>query len=143
MGIVAAVSIDRQGRDDVTFNASLWSRALGRRIGVLSLLAALLSWSMTASAEPLPPEQVPEALRPWIPWVLDGVGDEACTLVGEARVCAWLDQLRIEAGDSGAEFSLRVVAERRTVVPLPGSTKLWPQAVKVDGDAASVYPLVI
>ncbi|MBW2453548.1 MAG: hypothetical protein JRI68_03510 [Deltaproteobacteria bacterium] len=93
-------------------------------------LACLLV-SSTARAERLSPDQVPAELRDWIPWVLDEVGDEACTLADGERVCVWLGRLSLNVSPTGGRFRLELLTERATRVPLPGSTKHWPAGVKV------------
>ncbi|MCR3961342.1 hypothetical protein NUK42_21735, partial [Aeromonas veronii] len=59
-------------------------------------LVALMLMSMMAStslcAAPLPDEQVPAPLKPWIGWSLGGLDQRACPLApgsDSVRLCAW------------------------------------------------------
>ena len=106
---------------------------------VLALVMTIgLLLAPRAYGQPLRAEDVPPELRPWIPWVLDELGVDACPAIGEARVCAWLGRLVIDASAKGASFRLEVWTERRTSVPLPGSAQQWPQGVKVGSEPAVV-----
>ena len=58
------------------------------------LLAIALAVASRAAVEarPLAPEAVPEALKPWISWVLHGLDDLGCPALfsdPRARRCAW------------------------------------------------------
>lgn len=113
-----------------------WSRFVVR---VVALVATLLVFSpITAGAQPLDVQTVPPELRPWIPWVLEGIGDAACTSVLDTRQCVWLSRVSVDATATGASFELEVLTERRTRVALPGSSKQWPESVAVGGE-----PLVV
>lgn len=98
-----------------------------------------LSGSVFASSVP-----VPEALRDWVPWALDGHEHAACPrLAGadeDAKVCLWPGELSIAARDDGAGFSLPVTVYARSPVALPGSETAWPQDVSSDGRALAVVP---
>ncbi|RLB60954.1 MAG: hypothetical protein DRI90_12530, partial [Deltaproteobacteria bacterium] len=110
---------------------------LGRGALAAWVLAALLV-SSAGRAERLKAAQVPAELREWIPWVLDEVGDDACTLVEDQRVCAWLGRLSLEVSATGGSFRLQLLTERSTRVPLPGSSKHWPVGVKVGAERGVV-----
>jgi hypothetical protein len=101
-------------------------------------LAAVILIASAAAADPLGPADVPEPLRPWIPWALDGAGDASCPAVDDAFVCAWLAGLELVPDDGGATFRLDVLLEKRGRVALPGSTREWPVEVTVGGEALVV-----
>lgn len=86
---------------------------------------------------------VPDALRPWVPWVLHDQEEALCPRpLGEddadEKMCAWPARLRLELRAKGGGFVSVVRAFRRMSVALPGSGKHWPQDVRVDGQPAVV-----
>ncbi|GAB4210369.1 MAG: hypothetical protein OHK0013_30940 [Sandaracinaceae bacterium] len=104
-----------------------------------------------ATAQPLPEADVPPALRPWIPWALDGVASWGCTLrdgtsdndanpvVGSAEpVCVWPGELTLRLAADGATFAIEATSDRRTALALPGRARHWPREVTVDGRPAVV-----
>lgn len=89
------------------------------------------------------PTPVPEALRDWVPWALEGHESAACpSLAGDAdaHVCLWPGELQLAARDEGATFVLPVTVHARSAVPLPGDTSHWPQDVSADGRSLPVVP---
>lgn len=103
---------------------------------LLGLLVSLL-----AEARPLPPEQVPEPLRTWIPWVLYGQEQSRCPLLfnnQELRLCAWPSPLVVRLDSHGGGFSQTWQVYATGAVPLPGDGRHWPLAVQVDGKPATV-----
>jgi hypothetical protein len=110
--------------------------ALARWLAKLALCAFVLVCSSRAAA--LDAEDVPEPLRPWLPWVLEQLGDSVCPELPEGPVCAWPGRLELELSESGGRFRLAVSLDRRARVVLPGGDKQWPQEVLVDGRAAVV-----
>ncbi|MCY1072156.1 hypothetical protein OV090_45845 [Nannocystis sp. RBIL2] len=115
---------------------------------VLALTMLLFASAATAApprdpAEPAAqtPADVPEALRPWIPWVLQPLSDRACPYVhasSSERRCAWPSQLELELTDERGSFAQRWQLYAKGVVPLPGDPRRWPQDVEVDGQPAVV-----
>jgi hypothetical protein len=85
---------------------------------------------------------VPESLKPWIPWVLHGDGEEArCPqLSGHEgqRVCAWPARLTLALGDRGGTFSQEWEVWKKGEAALPGDEEHWPGTVRVDGKPAAV-----
>jgi hypothetical protein len=125
-------------------------RALGSLASALSF-GLLLCAPLTALAQPLPEADVPPALRPWIPWALDGAAAYGCTFrdgaidndanpafgTGEP-VCVWPGDLAVSIAASGGSFVLEATSDRRTPVALPGGSRHWPADVRVDGRPAVV-----
>ncbi len=104
--------------------------------GFLLALAA----SGTTFATPTP---VPDALRDWVPWALEGHESATCpSLAGDndAHVCLWPGELQLSARDDGASFTLPVTVHARSAVPLPGDETHWPQDVSADGRSLPVVP---
>ena len=114
-----------------------------------SVMVSALVWAVPAWARP-PAEdsgstkavEVPEQLKPSIPWVLHGEGEEArCPqLAGEydKRVCAWPARLTLTLGERGGTFSQEWQVWNKGQAGLPGDKEHWPQSVRVDGKAAGV-----
>ena len=100
------------------------------------LVPALLA--MSVSAQPLKPDDVPDSLKPWVPWVLYAEPNHRCATVGGAAICQWPGPLSLMVNDEGARFVQRYFLDREGPVQLPGNPTLWPQRVRVDGEAAVV-----
>jgi len=110
-----------------------------RAIPYLVFLFVLLLFSTSAFCSEN--TGAPKILREWIPWVLHNLEDKTCTLRSDdttRRYCSWPSSLNIELYDSMAVFNQKWLIETASLVPLPGSRKLWPEAVK-DGKT----PLIV
>ncbi len=115
----------------------------------LSLVALGLSLSVlgvSAASAQQPPVPVPEVLTPWVPWVLADAPLYGCTLATAATdsdrtrdpICVWPGELRIEVGEGGATFTLLGSSDRRHAFALPGSERIQPVDVRLDGRPAVV-----
>ena len=107
-------------------------------IAFLLIVAALLG---PAAAAEFPLSSVPDPLKSWVPWVLDGVEDTGCPHLfddGDKRYCAWPGVLEVKAGAGGASFAQEWSVYRPTWLTLPGDGQQWPQEVSVDGKALAV-----
>lgn len=89
---------------------------------------------------------VPDELRGWTDWVLEGKEYRDCPFFfdrgAEAEgdfVCAWPGALSLEVFAGGARFDMqwRAYGDEQWLA-LPGSTDYWPDAVTVDGRPALV-----
>jgi len=105
---------------------------------VAALLLPLTALASGASAQPFRERDVPDALKSWIPWALDGAKNSVCPVAGAQAVCLWPGRLALDLGSGGGSFLLGVRAEHDLDVPLPGADKPWPQAVTLDGKPAPV-----
>jgi len=110
------------------------------------LAALLLGLVPTATnAAPLTPAEVPEPLKPWVPWVLQGVPGAACPYVHastQEKRCSWPSRLELALEDTRGEFVQEWLVHETAWVPLPGDDKRWPQEVKVSElSAASPVPV--
>jgi hypothetical protein len=112
-------------------------RLLSRLLPVFLLLLVVPA---SASAErALDPKAVPDPLKPWTAWALDGV--ERCPIFNDhadQSRCAWPARLELVLGDHGGTFTQRWHLDGAASVPLPGDAKRWPTSVDVDGKAALV-----
>ena len=121
----------------VTHGAATLQRSWHRLLAIAALLAAATG----AQAGPLPLRDVPDPLKSWVPWVLQGEETFGCPHLaqdGEQRHCAWPGVLQLKVSSGGASFSQSWQAWRSTWVRLPGEVKQWPQNVLLDGKPAAV-----
>ncbi|MBV9947126.1 MAG: hypothetical protein JOZ69_09785, partial [Myxococcales bacterium] len=115
---------------------------LARWLFVVCALAVLVAGGRAvAQPPPLDPARVPEPLKPWTAWVLDGDDRRACPdLLGnsDASRCAWPSRLELALDERGGRFSQVWRIDARSWVPLPGDGKRWPLDVQADGRPALV-----
>ncbi len=100
---------------------------------VLLFVAATLS---KAQPGPIPRDKIPEALRPWVDWVLHDHEESLCPFLqnaGHERRCAWPSPLVLSLDDKTGRFTQDWLVFQKGWVPLPGDERRWPQDVKVDG----------
>lgn len=117
--------------------ASKTSVSLRRFRSTAPLAVLLLSFgALSAAAEPLARESVPEPLRPWIDWVLRGHEREQCPFLhaGDQRVCVWPSRLALVLDASGGRFEQELRVYQPSWAPLPGDAEHWPESVRL-GDA--------
>jgi hypothetical protein len=87
---------------------------------------------------------IPEALEPWIPWVLEqgpnGRDRRACPLDarGEQRLCAWPGLLQLELDATGGRFEQVWELKAEDWISLPGDVERWPQDVRVNDEPLPV-----
>src|SRR5438067_13216717 len=86
---------------------------------------------------------VPDALRPWIPWVLHGAERDRCPQRTDGtRVCEEPGRLDLGVEHGGGTFAQAWgVDVAGVVVLLPGDARHWPLDVEVDGKPAIVADL--
>src|SRR6185295_8365356 len=111
------------------------SRGVGRGLALLLCLLGI-AWGSRAAA--LEAQKVPAPLQPWLPWVLEQLGDSVCPRLGEQAACVWPGRLELQLDEAGGHFRLNVQLDRRGAVALPGGAKQWPQQVEADGGAVVV-----
>lgn len=86
---------------------------------------------------------IPEPLKPWVGWVLHGEEQVLCPFLHDKegdddRRCAWPARLQLVLTEKGGRFTQSWRLYKREWVTLPGSSKAWPQDVRVDGKPAVV-----
>ncbi len=89
---------------------------------------------------------VPDELRDWQAWVLDGKEYRNCPFYFERTprdrgdyVCAWPETLDIVVDRAGAQFTQRWgVGAADSWLPLPGDRSYWPDDVTANGASVSV-----
>src|SRR5438552_10601903 len=100
----------------------------------LFLLFATVLARPARAADPLDPKAVPEPLRPWTAWVLDGQEEALCPqLLGRADTtrCLWPSRLELVLDEHGGRFAQSWHADAKGWAPLPGDDKRWPSAVTI------------
>jgi hypothetical protein len=108
------------------------------------LKVLLLTTAFCASgraAGPLPSEHVPEPLKPWIPWVLQGYEERSCPFFydrDDRRRCSWPARVELALDASGGTFSGVWQSHLDGWVELPGERERWPQKVELNGKPALV-----
>ncbi len=93
-----------------------------------------------AGTRPLPPEAVPEPLKPWIDWVLWEHQERDCPILYNAALhrCVWPSQLELQLSAQGGRFAQAFIVYRASRVELPGNDKFWPLEVTVNGLPAAI-----
>ncbi|MGQ0621878.1 MAG: hypothetical protein ACT4QA_18485 [Panacagrimonas sp.] len=107
-----------------------------------SLPALLLfAVSLAVAAAPLDPKDVPEPLKPWVPWVLQGYEQSFCPPAHDdttRRLCVWPAQLALDLDAGGGRFELSARTDTAGWLLLPGERGRWPQDVSDAGLEAPV-----
>ena len=104
------------------------------RWSLLCVLLCLL-FSTQASAAPLAVKDVPEPLKPWVPWVLHGQEEKQCPFFNnkaDQYRCTWPSELDLVLKDTGGSFSQQWRVMVEGWVSIPGGQSQWPQNVKVN-----------
>lgn len=114
-------------------------------------------WAPIQAETGVRPLEVPAALEPWIPWVLEGRDPRPCPVDPIAsiptgpsagpdagggdvtgRVCAWPGRLHLDLGPQGGRFAQRWQVYAESWVPLPGDAEVWPQDAASGGGPLAV-----
>lgn len=105
------------------------------RLVVLLLLTMVAT--LTARAAPLPPDQVPDPLKPWVNWVLQDAPDRNCPRLYSAdqHFCAWPSTLELNLNEQGGTFTQRWQVYNESIIRLPGDAQHWPFNVQTDQNA--------
>jgi hypothetical protein len=112
------------------------STPLRRTWLLLVLLLPLCAGPLALAAEP---PGVPDALAPWVDWVLEDADRRACALAGDGqRLCAWPGPLSLTLDSSGGRFEQHWALAAEDWVPLPGGGALWPEQVVSDAEPVAV-----
>nr|MCU0734555.1 hypothetical protein [Methylotetracoccus sp.] len=107
----------------------------------MAALMLLVGFAAALRAAPLLPAQVPEPLKPWVPWVLYEHPQMNCPFAFDRlddRRCAWLTELSLDLGERSGHFESRVRVYADGWATLPGDETTWPQDVTLNGTPAIV-----
>ncbi|NIO07867.1 MAG: hypothetical protein GTO40_07610 [Deltaproteobacteria bacterium] len=111
-----------------------------RRLSSFLLILGLL-FATQAYAAPLELKDVPEPLKPWVQWVLDGYEEKQCPFLynqSDQYRCRWPSGLDLELTEKGGSFNQQWQVMVKGWVPLPGAQDQWPQDVKINNGPALV-----
>ncbi|MBF0158590.1 MAG: hypothetical protein HQL58_03615 [Magnetococcales bacterium] len=116
------------------------------RLSVITLwMAVLLLWSGPVLAAPLPHDQVPDPLKPWISWALHGKKGWSCPALhndssrdASHTLCYWPGRLQLELKPSGGSFTQEWRVWEQGWVTLPGDERHWPQEVYLNQQPTTV-----
>jgi hypothetical protein len=106
-----------------------------------ALVVAAFGRSAQASPDPLDPKAIPDPLKAWTAWALDGKDDALCpTFFAQAdqSSCVWPSRLELVLDEHGGRFTQKWHLDAKRWVRLAGDEKRWPNDVKVDGARAVV-----
>lgn len=110
-------------------------------VRLISMFFLLTVYCSASLAEALPPNQVPEPLKPWIDWVLYDQQDRQCPFIYNDyrnKDCAWPSQLTLNLTPRQGLFQIDWKVYRQSWITLPGNKSHWPHKVKVNGAPAVV-----
>jgi len=105
------------------------------------IFAILISTVAASAAPPFDLDSIPPSLEPWKAWVLHGQEDRFCPVSynnGQEYKCLWPSRLNLDLDASGGRFVQQWLVFAKDWVPLPGSRKVWPQDVRVNGKVVTV-----
>lgn len=102
------------------------------------LTATLLLFCLVTGIGNAREPYVPDELRAWQEWVLDGEEHRECPMFfnrqpgRDAFVCSWAEPLQLMVNARGGRFDLRANAYAETWITLPGDTQNHPQEVTLN-----------
>lgn len=114
-----------------------------RRFVQLALCCLLIHgsplWALPDRA--LPGEHVPEPLKPWVGWVLDGTPGLTCPFFYNNyadKRCAWPARTQLRLDAAGGDFAAVWRVDEESWIQLPGDAEHWPQQVEAGGGRLAV-----
>jgi len=102
----------------------------------LSQILFLFAFSAVCRAEK---SDIPPVLKEWVDWVLFEQEDKLCTIRSNdpgKQYCSWPSKINIQINSNGAAFTQLYQIESKSLVPLPGDDRFWPQNVSDNGKPA-------
>lgn len=114
------------------------------RIIVLFWCGVLFFSTCTSATETL---SIPDALKPWVPWVLKGEEKTQCPFISVTNektlqhLCAWPGTLNLEVQESGAVFKQKWQVFAKTQIFLPTALDHWPVEVLDNGQSIPVLDI--
>jgi hypothetical protein len=101
-------------------------------LSVHSLFCLLM---VGVSAYGITPGEIPEPLKPWVDWVIEGEESRDCPRIynnEKDHRCRWTPQLALKLDEKAGEFMMTCRVYGRNRILLPGDTDLWPQHIEVN-----------
>ena len=106
------------------------------------LILCIFLFSPVLEAKPLPPDKIPESLKPWLDWVLKEYPERACPFLYSdfaTKYCSGTTELNLDLNPTKGSFTSRVrVFKKDDWIVLAGDSKHWPLSVTVNGKTALV-----
>jgi uncharacterized membrane protein YozB (DUF420 family) len=115
--------------------------SFAKAFAVVAMLSVPLAIAADASVRALEPRELPDALKAWVPWVLQEQPDHRCPFVYNAienRRCVWPAKIAFALGAKGGTFSYQLELFAPAQVALPGSATAWPLGVSANGKPVQV-----
>lgn len=112
-----------------------------KRLAGLFILCTVVFSSAAYANKPLKPEQVPDLLKPWIPWVTQELPERACPFRFDSfdtRQCLWPTALSLDLKAQHGSFSVNWQVFKEDWISLPGDDKHWPLNVTANDKPAVV-----
>ncbi|MBC8412168.1 MAG: hypothetical protein ISR96_06680 [Nitrospira sp.] len=86
--------------------------------------------------------EVPEPLKPWVGWVLEGHEEEYLCIPrynnSNQLRCSWPTELQLSAGNHGGTFKQEWLVNHESWIMLPGNEFQWPGNVMVNNRAVEI-----
>lgn len=105
---------------------------------ILPLFSLLFFFFFSSLLHAFSEADVPEALKPWIAWVMLGHEEEKCPQIQGENECLWPSGLHLKLEAKGGSFAQSWKVMKEAWVFLPGDKDHWPQNVKSNGEPISV-----
>ncbi len=102
--------------------------------------AQAVSAALNTASAPVP-TAIPDALKPWVTWVLKDQAEYGCPRIAqqtEQRRCAWPGLLSVDVTANAARFTQNWQVFGNSWIILPGNTQHWPGKVLLNGKPATV-----
>ncbi|MDO5104163.1 MAG: hypothetical protein Q4D91_14945, partial [Lautropia sp.] len=108
--------------------------AFRRSLAILAATLTLLASSSVQATAALSVDELPNDLKGWVPWAMQGHGNLACPVAHDDhrhRSCVWPTRLEISIDGREARFASTVeVIGQSSAVMLPGEAGQWPDDVQ-------------
>lgn len=102
-------------------------------------LFSILSFFYSPLVHSFSEADVPDALKPWIQWVLRGHEEALCPSNENGdKICQWPSVLDLKLDAKSGSFTQSWRLFKEDWVSLPGDEEHWPQNVKVNGQPLAV-----
>lgn len=98
-------------------------------------------FSTVIFAQTLTKEQIPESLKPWIPWVTEEHPERHCPFLyndSRQRYCDWPTAMQMALTYENGLFNMQGKVYQDSWVSLPGGRSSWPQNVMLNQHPALV-----
>ncbi|TWI75643.1 hypothetical protein LZ24_00694 [Desulfobotulus alkaliphilus] len=105
-------------------------------IFLFCLALSMLVFFPLSGVQARSPENIPEPLKPWVPWVQEQDRKNICPQTADntaESLCIWPGPLSLELEEKGGHFTIGWDVLFESAVPLPGDAARMPRRVRVNG----------